>query len=24
VAEHQMHTIPMYAFPAYEDVKLKE
>jgi peptide/nickel transport system substrate-binding protein len=24
VAEHHMHTIPMYAFPAYEDVKLKE
>jgi peptide/nickel transport system substrate-binding protein len=24
VAEHQMHAIPVYAFPAYEDIKLKE
>ena len=24
VAEHQMHSIPVYAFPAYEDIKLKE
>ena len=23
VAEHHIHSIPMYAFPAYEDVKLK-
>ena len=24
VAEHHMHTIPVYAFPAYEEIKLKE
>ena len=24
VAEHHIHSIPMYAFPAYEDVKLKK
>jgi peptide/nickel transport system substrate-binding protein len=24
VADHAMHAIPMHAFPAYEDVKLKE
>jgi len=24
VAEHQMHAIPVYAFPAYEEIKLKE
>jgi peptide/nickel transport system substrate-binding protein len=23
VAEHAMHTIPMHAFPAYEDIRLK-
>jgi len=24
VAEHAMHAIPVYAFPAYEEIKLKE
>ena len=24
VAEHAMHVIPVYAFPAYEEIKLKE